>query len=135
MEHHGANAPVRGNHPSVNSPHGNADLDRGRYSMTSQREPSRPIVSEFATDPEMAELVQMFITELPGRVASLHAAWTGKKITELTRMAHQLKGASAGYGFPTIGQAASALESRLRQLDVATAQASVDKLAAEYREL
>src|ERR1044071_1634517 len=93
------------------------------------------IVSEFAGDPEMAELVELFITELPGRVSALNAAWTGRQVTDLARMAHQLKGASAGYGFPMIGTAAATLESRLKQLDAATLPASVERLGAEFKAL
>jgi HPt (histidine-containing phosphotransfer) domain-containing protein len=103
--------------------------------MPNPIDPSARILSDFAADPEMAELVELFVTELPTRVAALNAAWSGKRLTDLTRLAHQLKGASAGYGFPTIGNAAGALEAGLKKLDAATAQASVERLAREYREL
>jgi len=103
--------------------------------MPSPNDPRARILSEFAADPDMAELVELFVTELPTRVAALNAAWSGKRLTDLTRLAHQLKGASAGYGFPAIGNAAGTLEAGLKQLDAATAQASVERLAKEYREL
>ncbi len=103
--------------------------------MSSPQKPSGPIVSQFAADPEMAELVQLFLSELPARIAAMTTAWSGRQISDLTRMAHQLKGAGAGYGFPTIGAAAGTLESGLKKLDAASAQASVDRLAAEFRAL
>jgi histidine phosphotransfer protein HptB len=103
--------------------------------MPSPNERSARLVSEFASDPDMAELVDLFVTELPTRVAALDAAWSGKRIPDLTRLAHQLKGAGAGYGFPTIGTAAGALESRLKQLDATGTQSSIERLAVEYREL
>ena len=64
------------------------------------------IVSQYATDPEMAELVELFITELPARVNALRSAWQAGQVSDVERMAHQLKGSSAGYGFPAIGDAA-----------------------------
>jgi len=103
--------------------------------MPSPGERPARMVSEFAADPEMAELVELFITELPARIAALHTAWDQRQLKELTRMAHQLKGASAGYGFPTIGTAAATLEAGLKRLDATSVQASVERLAGEFREL
>ena len=88
--------------------------------------------SQFATDPEMVELVQMFVTELPGRINALNSAWSEQRVSDLTRLAHQLKGASTGYGFPTIGQAAATLESRLRSMP---GTPSLEALAKEFRSL
>jgi HPt (histidine-containing phosphotransfer) domain-containing protein len=95
----------------------------------------RPLVSQFANDPDMSELVELFVSELPGRIEALIAAWTGRRITELTRMAHQLKGAGAGYGFPTIGQAAGALEARLRGLPAPGPDAAIEAMAREFKAL
>ena len=96
--------------------------------------PQRPrTVSEFANDPEMAELVELFVSEMPDRVSALQRAWGERQIPDLTRLSHQLKGASAGYGFPTIGQAAAVLEAELRRIGSAAAQ--VDSLARQFQEL
>ena len=103
--------------------------------MRPSERPSGRIVSQFASDPDMAELVDIFITELPDRIASMNAAWNARKVPDLTRLAHQLRGASAGYGFPSIGAAAGALEEGLKQLHDPTTQDSVATLAAEFRDL
>ena len=103
--------------------------------MPSPYEPAPRMNSEFATDPEMAEVVELFVTELPARIAAMSAAWKGRHLGDLARMAHQLKGAGAGYGFPTIGKAAGALEAGLKRLEAANAAASVDRLAREFSEL
>ncbi len=87
--------------------------------------------SQFADDPEMAELVELFVSELPDRVESLERALTSGEFAQLQRLAHQLKGASAGYGFPTIGQAAASIEDALRrgiESDVAMLQQQVNGL-------
>ncbi|MCC6676469.1 MAG: Hpt domain-containing protein [Phycisphaerales bacterium] len=78
--------------------------------------PLRPLISEFADEPELKELVQLFTSELPDRVRAIENAWSTREVTVLRRMVHQLRGASAGYGYPTIGHAAGAIEDRLREL-------------------
>jgi len=93
------------------------------------------LVSQFANDPEMAELVEVFLSELPDRVRALTAAWDTHQVRDLSRMAHQLKGASAGYGFPQIGDAAASLESKLRQVGVNEAETALKGLAGEFRSL
>ncbi len=76
--------------------------------------PRNPLVSEFANDPDMVELVELFVSEIPDRVESLRTCWNDRDIERLARLAHQLKGASAGYGFSPIGVAAGDLEQALR---------------------
>lgn len=76
-----------------------------------------PIRSEFADDPDMLELVQEFVAELPGRVDELSTSLSSGDSEQLQRIAHQLSGACGGYGFPAIGDMARALENRLRDAD------------------
>lgn len=97
--------------------------------------PRGRLVSQFANDPEMAELVELFLNELPSRVEALNVAWTSHQVTNLSRLTHQLKGASAGYGFPTIGEAAGKLEGKLRQLGTTQSEAALKGLAGEFKAL
>jgi HPt (histidine-containing phosphotransfer) domain-containing protein len=78
-----------------------------------QRPRPEPILSDFATDPEMKELLQMFVSELPDRLSAIRNAWDQDDMESIRRIAHQLKGASGGYGFGIIGNAASRLEATL----------------------
>jgi HPt (histidine-containing phosphotransfer) domain-containing protein len=64
-------------------------------------------------DPEMAGLVAAFVAELPDRMDAIESAWRQGRTEDLRRLAHQLKGASAGYGFPDLGHDAAALEREL----------------------
>jgi signal transduction histidine kinase/HPt (histidine-containing phosphotransfer) domain-containing protein len=69
-----------------------------------------PLVSELADDEDMAPLVAQFVASLPERAAALLEATFAGDLTRLTRLAHQLKGAAGGFGFPTVTTAAAALE-------------------------
>ena len=86
-----------------------------------------PIVSEFAADPDMRELVEFFVSALPERVEALNAAFQEKRLRDLQRLAHQMKGAAGGYGFPTVGTAAATLEATLKDSE----DPALDRLKAE----
>lgn len=72
---------------------------------------SSPIFSSFARDADMIELVQEFVADLQSRIASMRDAYQANDLHELSRLAHQLKGAGGGYGFEIISTAAAGLES------------------------
>lgn len=76
-----------------------------------------PLQSEFASDADMRELIQMFVDEMPQRIGEFHAAWESANHAELRRLAHQMKGAAPGYGFTPLGDSAKALESALKGAD------------------
>lgn len=73
------------------------------------------IRSLFEDDPDMAELVRGFASELPARAGSLEELLSGNDLAELQRLAHQLKGAGGGYGFPQITDAAASLEQAIKE--------------------
>ncbi len=71
---------------------------------------SNLIRSEFSSDPDMAEIVTMFVDEMPAKVEKLTQTFAAMQFDELRRIAHQLKGSSGGYGFSDLGKAAGSLE-------------------------
>ena len=73
-----------------------------------------PIYSTLADDPDMAELVEMFIDELPQRMAAADELAGRSDWDSLGRLAHQLKGAAGSYGFPVLTEAAAMLERACR---------------------
>ena len=81
--------------------------------MPDSVESRKPLLSEFVDDPDMRELVEMFVDEMPGKIAGFESALSGGKLDDLRRLAHQLKGAAGGYGFGVVGDAAGRLEERL----------------------
>jgi CheY-like chemotaxis protein len=72
-----------------------------------------PLASIFADDPDLAELVLAFVASLPDRIRDLRGAIDREDVPTVRRVAHQLKGAGGGYGFPAITDAAGAVESAI----------------------
>jgi len=73
-----------------------------------------PLHSELVDDPDMRELIDFFVGELPDRIHAIESALAEGDQLTLQRLAHQLKGASAGYGFRVIGEAAAQVESLVK---------------------
>lgn len=84
-------------------------------------------------DPEDAELIEYFLGELPDRVDSIMVAFTNDDFEGLGRLAHQLKGAAPGFGFPQIGNEAGKLEDQLR--DAADPADSIESLRSQVESL
>ncbi len=89
-----------------------------------------PLQSEFASDAGMRELIQLFVDELPQRIAEFRSAWERASASELGRLAHQMKGAAPGYGYTSLGDSAKALESALKHAahDLSAVQREFDSL-------
>lgn len=79
----------------------------------SQSASQPPLRSEFASDPDMIELVQEFVQELPNRADALQTLLAASSYSDLRRLAHQLKGAAGGYGFKPISESAGKVEKLL----------------------
>lgn len=73
------------------------------------------LYSTLADDPDMGELVELFVDELPARIAALTAAFAAGDVETLGRCAHQLKGAAGSYGFDAMTPALLRLEQAARQ--------------------
>lgn len=91
-----------------------------------------PLRSEFADDPDMADIVELFMDELPGRLDAIRAAMDSLDRATLTTLTHQLKGAAGGYGFPSISERAGRVEHALREgvSDAAALRPQVEDLIA-----
>ena len=76
---------------------------------------SNPVRSEFADDPDMADIVALFVSELPKRISSMQEALCSGDIAQLRILAHHLKGAAGGYGFPKLGEAAALVDLGIKE--------------------
>lgn len=96
----------------------------------------QPIRSVFEGDPEMGDLVRLFVEELPDRISRLRQAFQAGEFEYLRVEAHRLKGAAPGYGFLPIGDAAERLESILLQgADHAALADEADRIRDEFESL
>lgn len=82
--------------------------------MPDPSESADVVRSLFADDPDMVELVELFVAELPEKIGAMEQMYEENSREELGRIAHQLKGASGGYGFDAIGHSASRLEQAIK---------------------
>ncbi|MEM8835294.1 MAG: Hpt domain-containing protein [Planctomycetota bacterium] len=91
---------------------------------------SEPILSEFSDDPEMMELVELFVSEMPGRIQELERCFEQGIADQLAGVAHQIKGAGAGYGFSQMTDAAATLENAIRggETDLPSLRNEFDRL-------
>jgi HPt (histidine-containing phosphotransfer) domain-containing protein len=76
-----------------------------------------PIYSTLGCDPDLAELVDWFVGEVPNRLASLRQSFDAHDWSELGRLAHQIKGAAGSYGFPAVTPIAARLESAAKSAE------------------
>jgi HPt (histidine-containing phosphotransfer) domain-containing protein len=72
------------------------------------------IYSRLAKDPDLRDIVEMFVDEMPERLASMTGYLETGDLEGLRRTAHQLKGAAGSYGFEPITPCAGKLESAIR---------------------
>lgn len=103
-------------------------------SVQSAATPATPLRSTFADDADMREIVEMFVSDMPGKIQSLSTLWEEQRLDDLRRLAHQLKGAGGGYGFPTVGTAAGEVEASIDAMAHGRA-ARVEQLRAQFDEL
>ncbi len=100
-----------------------------RPSTPSGAPPSALVVSELADDAEKGDLVERFVGGLAAKATQIEEAFAANDRETVRRVAHQLRGAGGGYGFPSITAAAARLEHCAREGD------SLDQALAELCDL
>ncbi|MCW5765698.1 MAG: Hpt domain-containing protein [Phycisphaeraceae bacterium] len=91
----------------------------------------QPILSTHSSDPEMGDLIRVFVAEMPAKVERLRDCWSEQRFDELRRIAHQLKGASGGYGFEQVGDSAARVEHAIEALSSGRAETTLQQLRAQ----
>lgn len=86
--------------------------------------------SQFAADTEYRELLEMFAEALPERRRSLTDAFRAGKVSDLQTLAHQLKGAGGGFGFPGLTDHAAELETACKEGEPDRIAAELDRMLA-----
>lgn len=72
------------------------------------------IYSTLGDDPDLGEIVELFVEEMPARMAALTSCRDAQDWQQLGRLAHQLKGACGSYGFAQLTAQAARLEKACR---------------------
>jgi CheY-like chemotaxis protein/HPt (histidine-containing phosphotransfer) domain-containing protein len=85
--------------------------------------------SDFASDPEMRDLVDEYVQRLPEEVSKLVSLLQDQQIEPLRRVAHQLKGSGGGYGFGKITELAAVADKSIKE------SAPIDRLRTEIDSL
>lgn len=77
----------------------------------------QPIYSVYGDNPNLAELVEIFVSELPRRVETLQSHAEVEDWESLSRVAHQLNGNASSYGFPQLSTLAARIEYACRGMN------------------
>jgi HPt (histidine-containing phosphotransfer) domain-containing protein len=87
------------------------------------------LVSSLADDPDLGEIVELFVDEMPDRIAHLADSLAAGDWDSLRRNAHQMKGACGSYGFHQVTPLAARVESAARDReDERAIKEAVDEL-------
>jgi CheY-like chemotaxis protein len=95
---------------------------------TSLQTPSADERSIFYDDPEMKDLINEFTRRLPDTIRVMSEALASRQFDELKRLAHQLRGAGGGYGYPSLTEKAGKLEKAITADDLATMTSALMEL-------
>jgi len=86
------------------------------------------IVSTFADDPDLTDIIETFVAGLPGQVKAMAQALAYGDHQGLAGLAHQLKGSGGSYGYPALTDAARVLEQAAKTQDVEAAHLALNEL-------
>ncbi len=89
----------------------------------------RPIISRFAGDPDLAELLAGFVGRLQDQVQAMRQALCDSRFDDLRRDAHKLKGAGGSYGYPMLTEACKNLEEAAKVQNAGAATTALDAVA------
>ena len=89
------------------------------------------ISSQFADDPQLADILPGFVERLPSQLDALCKALEEERLEDAERLAHRLKGAGGSYGYRTLSEVAKSLELAAKAQDVGGAVAAL----AEVKEV
>ena len=87
------------------------------------------ILSAFADDADLIEIIDIFVSDLPSKLTAMREALANNHHEELQRLAHQLKGAGGSYGYPQLTEVSKTLESAAKIQDVEGAGMALGELS------
>lgn len=94
------------------------------------------IYSSLADDPDLGPLVEMYVAEMPERMATLLGRFSSGDLSGLATTAHQIKGAAGSHGFGLVTPYAANLEIAARERrSMPEVRAALDALVDICRKL
>ncbi|HTN76345.1 MAG TPA: Hpt domain-containing protein [Pirellulaceae bacterium] len=75
------------------------------------------LYSSLAGDPDLGEIIDLFVDEMPERVETLANCLGTGDWDQLRRYAHQMKGACGSYGFHQLTSYAARVENAVREAE------------------
>jgi HPt (histidine-containing phosphotransfer) domain-containing protein len=96
-------------------------------SVDSRADPDRIVVE---VDPDMAELIPLFLANRHDDLAAIDAALRRADHALIRRLGHSMKGTGAAYGFDAITEIGAQLEQAARDEDAAAIRRWTDELTA-----
>jgi len=105
-----------------------ADADASEAAPPAEPASHEPIESDYAEDPDLAEVIDEFVTSLGTQTETMRQALAHGHLEEARCLAHQLKGAGGSYGYPVLTDAAKTLETALKAGDREAATLSLREL-------
>ena len=101
------------------------DVPTASPSRTVSPGQSDGIASQFADDPQLADILPGFVERLPSQLDALCKALEEERLEDAERLAHRLKGAGGSYGYPTLSEVAKSLELAAKAQDMGGAAAAL----------
>lgn len=87
----------------------------GRVIVTTDSSMStEPLRSIYADDEAVADILPLFVNNVPKYLENLTAAIREGNWVQAARVCHDLKGTAGGYGYPDIGKVAAELELEIK---------------------
>ena len=80
----------------------------------------------------LAEVLKLFLEEVPPRIARLRNAWQAGNIQEVHRAAHSLKGSAGNIGAHRLFEVCRQLDDISKSADPSSAAPLVDALGVEF---
>jgi HPt (histidine-containing phosphotransfer) domain-containing protein len=78
-------------------------------------QPETALFSELKDDEELLPLIEHFVCRLIDKSDRMIELLKSCRFDEIAQLAHQLKGAGGGYGYPTLSNAARSVEYAAKQ--------------------
>ncbi|MGL6196724.1 MAG: Hpt domain-containing protein [Thermoguttaceae bacterium] len=75
---------------------------------------NKPVYSFLSSDPDLRKIVELFVNEMPARIAKLESSLATGSWFELLGDVHQLRGSAGSHGFSKLPPVAAEVEKLIK---------------------